>query len=129
MRQPRQMAPPLMLLAAVARWWHLRLGPACSRPVGAGADPEPRCRLDRQRGHRLLQLPCTASGRWIREVQNKIINSPTFFLAVPLPGRTLLGLDYSSNSLVDGGDFNEYELFARRTPMSPAARATQSSSL
>ncbi len=51
----------------------------------------------------------------------RILNSPTFFLALPLPGRTLLGVDYSSNSLVDGGEFNEYELFARWTPVSTAA--------
>jgi plastocyanin len=53
--------------------------------------------------------------------QNKVVNSPTFFLAIPLPGRTLLGLDYSSNSVVDGNDFNEYEFFARWTPVSTAA--------
>ncbi len=38
-----------------------------------------------------------------------------------LPGRTLLGVDYSSNSLVDGTEFNETELFARWTPVSTAA--------
>ena len=53
--------------------------------------------------------------------QNKVVNSPTFFLALPLPGRTLLGVDYSSNSLVDGSDFNEYEVFARWTPLSASA--------
>ena len=50
--------------------------------------------------------------------ESKILNSPTFFLAVPLPGRTLVGVDYSSNSLVDGGELNEYEYFARWTPVS-----------
>ena len=53
--------------------------------------------------------------------EGKIINSPTFFLALPLPARTLLGVDYASNSLVDGGEFNEFELFARWTPVSAAA--------
>ncbi len=53
--------------------------------------------------------------------ENKVINSPTFFLAVPLPGRTLLGVDYASNSRVDGTEFNEYEFFARWTPVSSAA--------
>ena len=53
--------------------------------------------------------------------ESKILNSPTFFLALPLPGRTLLGVDYSSNSLVDGGELNEYEFFARWTPVSTAA--------
>ena len=55
------------------------------------------------------------------DVEDKVLNSPTFFLAVPLPGRTLLGVDYSSNSLVDGTGFNETELFARWTPVSTAA--------
>ena len=53
--------------------------------------------------------------------EDKIVNSPTFFLAIPLPGRTLLGVDYSSNSLVDGTEFNETELFARWSPLSTAA--------
>ena len=52
--------------------------------------------------------------------EDKILNSPTFFLAVPLPGRTVLGIDYASNSLVDGAEFNEYEFFARWTPVSAA---------
>ena len=55
------------------------------------------------------------------KVDSNILNSPTFFLAVPLPGRTLLGVDYSSNSFVDGAELNEYELFARWTPVSAAA--------
>lgn len=53
--------------------------------------------------------------------ESKILNSPTFFLAVPLPGRTLLGVDYSSNSLVDGTKFNEYEFLGRWTPVSASA--------
>ena len=55
------------------------------------------------------------------KVDSNILNSPTFFLAVPLPGRTLLGVDYSSNSFVDGAELNEYEFFARWTPVSAAA--------
>ena len=50
--------------------------------------------------------------------ESQILNSPTFFLAVPLPGRTLVGVDYASNSLVDGTESNEYEYFARWTPIS-----------
>ena len=53
--------------------------------------------------------------------EDKVVNSPTFFLAIPLPGRTLLGVDKSTNSLVDGTEFNETELFARWTPLSTAA--------
>ena len=52
--------------------------------------------------------------------ESKVLNSPTFFLAVPLPGRALLGVDYASNSRVDGTEFNEYEFFARWTPVSAA---------
>ena len=52
---------------------------------------------------------------------SKVLNSPTFFLAVPLPERTLVGVDYSSNSIVDGAKFNEYEFFARWTPVSASA--------
>ena len=55
------------------------------------------------------------------KVDSKILNSPTFFLALPLPGRTLLGVDYSSNSFVDGAELNEYELFAHWTPVSMSA--------
>ena len=50
----------------------------------------------------------------------KILNSPTFFLAAALPARTLVGVDYSSNSLVDGSELNESEFFARWTPVSAA---------
>ena len=52
--------------------------------------------------------------------EGKIVNSPTFFLALPLPERTLVGVDYASNSFVDGSEFNEFELFARWTPVSTA---------
>ena len=52
---------------------------------------------------------------------SKVLNSPTFFLAVPLPERTLVGVDYSSNSIVDGAKFNEYEFFSRWTPVSASA--------
>ena len=52
---------------------------------------------------------------------SKVLNSPTFFLAVPLPERTLVGVDYSSNSIVDGAKLNEYEFFARWTPVSASA--------
>ena len=52
--------------------------------------------------------------------ERKVLNSPTFLLAVPLPGRALVGIDYSSNSRVDGTEFNEYEFFGRWTPVSVA---------
>ena len=53
-------------------------------------------------------------------MRTRSLNSPTFFLAVPLPSRTLLGVDYASNSRVDGTEFNEWEFFARWTPVSAA---------
>lgn len=53
--------------------------------------------------------------------EDKVLNSPTFFLAVPLPGRVLLGIGHSTNSLVDGREFNEDEFFARWTPLALAA--------
>ncbi|GMR13348.1 MAG: hypothetical protein BMS9Abin29_1554 [Gemmatimonadota bacterium] len=45
--------------------------------------------------------------------EKKIFNSPTFLLGVSLPGRVLLGWNYASNSLVDGEEFNETELYGR----------------
>ena len=120
MPQPRQIARPVLLLAAAAASGFF----ASARPVHGQSvlerTPNIAAGWTGTEGtvyfnflHRFWKVD--AGG------QNKIVNSPTFFLAVPLPGRTLLGVDYSSNSLVDGGDFNEYELFARWTPMSPAA--------
>ncbi len=53
--------------------------------------------------------------------EDKVLNSPTFFLAVPLPGRVLVGIGHSTNSLVDGREFNEDEFFARWTPFARAA--------
>ncbi len=45
--------------------------------------------------------------------EDKVLNSPTFLLGVSLPGRVLLGLNYASNSLVDGEEFNETEFYGR----------------
>lgn len=47
---------------------------------------------------------------------DKLVNSPTLLLAVPLPGRTLIGAQYATNSLVAPGRFNEWELFGRWAP-------------
>ncbi len=44
---------------------------------------------------------------------DKLVNSPTMLVAAPLPGRTLVGARYASNSLVADGRFNEWEVFGR----------------
>ena len=118
MRDPRQIVPALILVALVGS------------VVVASAPPA--------QGQSVLErTPNLAAGWtgtegtvyfnflhrfWWVDVggEDKVINSPTFLLALPLPGRTLLGLNYSSNSLVDGTEFNETEYFARWTPVSTA---------
>jgi plastocyanin len=48
---------------------------------------------------------------------DKLVNSPTMLLAAPLPGNTLVGVQYASNSLVASGTFNEWEVFGRWAPL------------
>ena len=55
--------------------------------------------------------------------ERKVLNSPTFLLGVALPGRVLLGLNYASNSLVDGEEFNETEYYARWAFLATSAGA------
>ena len=117
MRELRRVVPALMLLAVAAGGIF-----ASARPV---------------QGQSVLERTPNLAAGWIGTEgtvyfnflhrfwkvdadEDKILNSPTFFLAVPLPGRMVLGIDYASNSLVDGDEFNEYELFARWTPVSAA---------
>ncbi len=119
MHEPRQVASALMLLALPAGGIFSSARPAQSQSV-----------LDR--------TPNLAAGWtgiegtvyfnflhrfWKVDAgdESKVLNSPTFFLVLPLPGRTVVGVDYSSNSLVNGEKFNEYELFARWTPVSASA--------
>ncbi len=52
---------------------------------------------------------------------DKLVNSPTMQVAAPLPGRTLVGLNYASNSLVTPGTFNEWEIFGRWSPPLPGS--------
>lgn len=52
------------------------------------------------------------------DTEQNLVNSPTMLVAVPLQGRTLLGVQYGSNSLVGGGKLNEWEFFARWAPLS-----------
>lgn len=47
------------------------------------------------------------------DVADRIVNSPSFLLAAPLPGDLLVGALYASNSQVVAGEFNEWELFGR----------------
>lgn len=49
----------------------------------------------------------------------KVLNSPTFLLATGLPGGLLLGSRYASNSILVGGEPNEWEIFGRWTPFRP----------
>ena len=118
MRDLRQVVPALMLLAVATEGIF-----ASARPV---------------QGQSVLERTPNLAAGWIGTEgtvyfnflhrfwtvdagdEDLILNSPTFFLAVPLPGRTLLGVDYASNSRVDGTEFNEYEFFARWTPVSAA---------
>jgi plastocyanin len=49
--------------------------------------------------------------------ERKVTNVPTFLLAAGLPGRFLAGLNYSTNSQLKPGFPNEWELFARWSPL------------
>lgn len=52
---------------------------------------------------------------------NDVDNSPTMLLAAPLPGSTLLGVQYGTNSRTQGLRHpHEWELFARWAPLPPA---------
>ncbi len=48
-----------------------------------------------------------------------VANSPTMLIALPLFGRTLAGMNYSTSSGV-AGESNEWETFLRWAPLSPA---------
>lgn len=50
---------------------------------------------------------------------DKLVNSPTLLAALPLPGRTAVGVQYASNSLVTPGVFNEVEFFGRWALVGP----------
>ncbi len=51
---------------------------------------------------------------WIRG--ERIFNSPTFLVALPVTRTTLVGGHYASNSLVAEGTTNEWEVFGRWAP-------------
>ena len=51
--------------------------------------------------------------------QRKVLNSPTFVVAVRTPLRTMLGFAYATNSDVVTGIPNEWELFGRFVPRIP----------
>lgn len=55
------------------------------------------------------------------EPERKVLNTPTFLLALGLPGRTLVGVNYATNSLVAPRYPNEWEFFGRYAPLARAA--------
>lgn len=83
----------------------------------------------------LLERPPNVSGNWVGAPgtlhfnfvhrftasdapERKVSNVPTFLLAAGLPKRLLAGLTYSTNSTLAPRFPNEWELFARWTPVS-----------
>jgi plastocyanin len=48
-----------------------------------------------------------------------VLNSPTFLLATGLPGGLLLGSRFATNSVLVGGEPNEWEIFGRWTTSRP----------
>ena len=118
MRELRQVTPALMLLALAAGGIFTSARPVQSQsvlertPNLAAGWPGTEGTVYFNFLHRFWKVDAGD--------ESKVLNSPTFFLAVPLPGRALLGVDYASNSLVDGTELNEYEFFARWTPVSAA---------
>lgn len=46
-----------------------------------------------------------------------VVNTPSFLLAAPLPGSTLLGMRYATSSSTVPGDQNEWEIFGRWAPL------------
>ena len=51
--------------------------------------------------------------------EHQISNSPTFFIAAGLPGRTTAGFAYATSSDVAPGRPNEWEFFGRVSPLRP----------
>lgn len=62
--------------------------------------------------HRFWRVPTNDKG-------DRVLNTPTFLLAAPLPGRLLLGGEYASNSQTSDEHFNEWELLLRWAPPIP----------
>lgn len=86
-------------------------------------------------GQSLLDRPPNMSGNWpgasgtlyfhfvhrfatSSPPERKVSNVPTFLLAAGLPHRVLAGFNYSTNSTLTPRFPNEWELFARWTPLS-----------
>jgi plastocyanin len=57
--------------------------------------------------------------------EQKLLNSPTFLLAAPLPGRLVAGARLASNSLVAGDRFNEREFLVRWAPLGGREAGTE----
>jgi plastocyanin len=86
-------------------------------------------------GQSLLDRPPNLSGDWVgapgtlyfhflhrftasRAPQRKVSNVPTFLLGAGLPHRLFAGFNYSTNSTLAPNFPNEWELFARWSPLS-----------
>ncbi|HWB43786.1 MAG TPA: cupredoxin family copper-binding protein [Gemmatimonadales bacterium] len=54
--------------------------------------------------------------------ERKVTSAPTFLLAAGLPGATLLGVHYASNSALSARYPNEWELFGRFAPLDQELR-------
>lgn len=82
----------------------------------------------------LLERPPNLSGNWVGESgtmyfnflhrftaspapERKVVNAPSFVLAVGLPARTLLGASYATNSRLAPRYPNEWEFFVRNMPL------------
>ena len=113
----RPVAPPLALALCCLCW--------AAAPAGAQS---------------ALERPANLSGGWVGDAgilhfnflhrftasdapERKVANSPTFLVALGVPRRTLVGFNYSSNSLVAPRYPNEWELFARTALLSRPRRA------
>lgn len=95
---------------------------------------------DARGGQSLLERPPDMGGTWVGDAgvlhfhfmhrfeatdppTRKVLNTPTFLLAAGLPGRTLLGARYATNSTVRTGFPNEWEFFGRWSPFAEEGNA------
>ncbi|HUE96138.1 MAG TPA: plastocyanin/azurin family copper-binding protein [Longimicrobiaceae bacterium] len=91
-------------------------------------------------GQSLLERPPNLGGTWVGTPgtlqfhfmhrfealdppARKVVNSPGFLLALPLPARTLVGARYATNSVLVSGFPNEWEVFGRHAPLRQDAGA------
>jgi hypothetical protein len=75
-------------------------------------DVEPRQATSRRPLHRFSISPAP---------ERTVTSTPTFLIAAGLPGHTLLGVHYASNSELSPRYPNEWELFGRVAPITQGA--------